>query len=162
MTVNNTDETPAPQDASEGVPPGQQGVTVNDTGDSPEGEITAEPTSTVDPANRTDDPETFSREYVQGLRDEAAKARVRAKRADDLAQSLFHARVTALGKLADPTDLPFDEALLDDGAALETAVDELIARKPHLAARTFGDVGQGARPTGEQVDLAGILRQRAG
>lgn len=158
MTANDTDETRPPQEPTEGVPAGQEGVTVNDSGETP-------PDSSPEAGkgqNDAEEPETFSREYVQGLRDENAKARIAAKRADTLAQALFHARVTALGKMADPTDLAFDEALLDDGAALEAVVDELIARKPHLAARTFGDVGQGARPTGEQVDLAGMLRQRAG
>ena len=109
------------------------------------------------------EPETFPREYVEKLRAEAAANRVKAKRADDLTRELFHHRVTALGKLADPSDLEYDEALLEDGAALEAAVDELVARKPHLAdRRPRGDVDQGARQTGETVDLAGMLRERAG
>ena len=36
---------------------------------------------------------------------------MRAKRADDLTRELLTMRVAALGKLADPTDLPFDENL---------------------------------------------------
>ena len=105
--------------------------------------------------------ETFPRSYVEQLRAEAAEHRVKAKRADDLARELFTFRVTALGKLADPTDLAFDEQLLDDGAALEAAVDELISRKPHLAdRRPTGDVDQGARESGETVDLAQMLRAR--
>jgi hypothetical protein len=50
-----------------------------------------------------------------------------------------------------------------DSVALEAAVDELIARKPHLAnRRPSGDVDQGAREQGQTVDLAGMLRARAG
>ena len=109
------------------------------------------------------EPETFTREYVQELRDEAAKARVRAKRADDLAQEVFYSRVSALGRLADATDLPYDEALLEDRAAMEAAVDALIAAKPHLAdRRPVGSVDQGARDEPGSVDLAGMLRARAG
>jgi hypothetical protein len=37
------------------------------------------------------------------------------------------------GQLADPTDLEFDEDHLDDPYAQAAAVDDLLARKPHLA-----------------------------
>lgn len=47
---------------------------------------------------------------------------------------LYH-EARAAGKLADPTDLPFDESHLDDLGALRAAVDDLIARKPNLASR---------------------------
>lgn len=107
--------------------------------------------------------ETFPRAYVEKLRQEAADARVRAKKADDLARELFTARVAATGRLADPNDLPFDDALLADLPALEAAIDELVAQHPHYAARRpRGDVGQGA--TGSDagtVDLASLLRSRA-
>lgn len=110
-----------------------------------------------------DEPDTFPRAYVENLRREAAGYRERAKRADDLAREVFTLRTAALGKLADPSDLPFDEALLDDAAALEAAVDELIARKPHLGdRRPTGDVDQGARETSEPVNLAGLVRGLAG
>jgi hypothetical protein len=103
-----------------------------------------------------------SPEYVVKLRQEAADARVKAKRVDDLAQRLHCALVAATGRLADPDDLPYDEAHLDDPEALAAAVDELLARKPHLASRRpTGDVGQGATPTAETVDLAGMLRAHA-
>ncbi len=116
------------------------------------------------PEDTPEQPETFTREYVQQLRDEAAKHRIKAKRADDLARELFTARVAALGRLADPTDLPYSKELFDaDAPTLESAVDELIARKPHLAdRRPSGDVDQGARDTAQGVDLAGMLRARAG
>lgn len=106
---------------------------------------------------------TFTREYVEKLREEAAASRVKAKRFEAFAEETFYARVAALGKLADPTDLAYDESLLEDRAALEAAVDDLIGRKPHLAdRRPVGDVDQGARAPSDTVDLAGMLRQRAG
>jgi hypothetical protein len=105
------------------------------------------------------EPETFTREYVQQLRDEAAGHRVRARDRDALAQRLHGALVAATGRLADPSDLPFDEAHLTDEVALTAAIDALLERKPHLASRRpRGDVGQGATGDGEPVDLAGILR----
>ena len=108
------------------------------------------------------DPETFPREYVVKLRQEAADARVKAKRTDDLATRLHGALVTATGRLADPSDLPYDEAHLDDETALTAAIDELLGRKPHLASRRpVGDIGQGATAASDTVDLAGILRARA-
>ena len=113
------------------------------------------------------EPETFDREYVQKLRDEAAGHRVKAKRADALAASLVTATAALTGKLADPTDLPYDEALLDedgyvDEAKVQAAVDELVKRKPHLAARRpRGDVGQGARPEPDDTGLATLLRRGA-
>ncbi len=54
-----------------------------------------------------DQPESFDREYVQKLRDEAAGHRVEAKRADALNARLATAQAALTGKLADPTDLPF-------------------------------------------------------
>ena len=109
------------------------------------------------------DAETFPRAYVEKLRQEAADARVRAKRADDLARELFTARVAATGRLADPNDLPFNAALLADMPALEAAIDELVAQHPHYAARRpRGDIGQGATGSdGGTVNLAGLLRARA-
>ena len=132
----------------------------------------------IDPEDTTDpptgesspvgeQPETFDREYVQRLRDEAAGHRVKAKRADALAASLVTATAALTGKLADATDLPFDEALLDedgyvDEAKVQAAVDELVKRKPHLAARRpRGDVGQGARPEPDDTGLATLLRRGA-
>ncbi len=117
-----------------------------------------------------DSPETeaFPREYVERLRQEAAEHRTKAKRGDTLARRLVLSYAQALGKLADPTDLPFDEALCDDDgipdpAKIADAIDELLARKPHLGdRRPRGDVGQGATAEATTVDLAGMLRSRAG
>ena len=65
--------------------------------------------------------------------------------------------------MADPTDLPFDPEHLDDPDALAAAVDELLVRKPHLAARRpSGDIGQGNRgPVSEPFSLLGLLKERA-
>ena len=109
-----------------------------------------------------DDAETFTRTYVERLRRENQRYRDRAGEADTLAQRLHTALVAATGKLADPTDLEFDAAHLDDADTLAAAIDTLIERKPHLRSRRpFGDIGQGATRSDETVDLAGILRQRA-
>ena len=109
-----------------------------------------------------EDPQTFPREYVVQLREEAAKHRTRAQGRDDLAQRLHTALVAATGRLADPTDLAFDEEHLADEDALSAAVDDLLARKPHLASRrVVGDVGQGATGSDSTVDLAGMLRRQA-
>lgn len=110
-----------------------------------------------------DDPDTFPRDYVEKLRKENAGYRDKAKKAETYARELFHARVAATGRLADPDDLPFDADLLDDRDALLGAVEDLLAKKPHLGSRKpRGDVGAGATPSdGATVDLAGILRQNA-
>lgn len=106
-----------------------------------------------------EEPDTFPRSYVEELRQENGRYRQRAQRADELAQRLHRALVEATGRLADPTDLPFDEDHLDDAGTLTTAIDELLARKPHLAARTVtGDIGQGVVNGKSDVDLMGLLR----
>lgn len=109
-----------------------------------------------------DEPDTFPRSVVEKLRKENAGYREKARRAEDYAKELFYARVAATGRLADADDLPFDEALLEDHDALTAAVEELVARKPHLTSRKpRGDVGQGVGSTSSTVDLAGLLRSRA-
>lgn len=124
----------------------------------------ASPASPAEPETvQETEPETFPADVVHKLRDEAARYRTRAKDRDDLAQQLFTAKVAATGRLADPTDLPYDEGLLNDSAALDEAVEELIHAKPHLASRRpTGSVGQGPR-SGDAgaVDLASMLRARA-
>lgn len=116
--------------------------------------------TTDEPAGDPEEAETFPREYVEKLRQENGHYRQRAQRADDLARRLHHALVRTDGRLADPTDLDFsDDHLDDDGEALSTAITDLLARKPHLAARRpVGDIGQGATTTSADVDLLGILR----
>lgn len=121
-----------------------------------------EETTENEPAETTENEDVFPREYVEKLRNENAKYRQRAQRADDLAQRLHEALVSATGRLQEPTDLPFDEQHLDDPEALTAAIDELLHKRPHLASRRpVGDIGQGATGEPGTVDLAGILRARA-
>lgn len=110
-----------------------------------------------------EEPEQFPLAYVQKLRQENAEQRTRAKDRDGLAAALWHARVEASGKLADPTDLPLPtDTDPTDPEAVTVAVDELLQRKPHLASRKVtGDVGQGQAGGAATVDLAGLLRSRA-
>lgn len=106
------------------------------------------------------EPESFPKEYVEKLRAEAAENRVKAKRADEYAQRLHTALTAATGRLQDPSDLPFDQNHLDDPEALETAITELLDRKPHLATRKpAGNIGQGITgDTDSSVNLATILK----
>jgi hypothetical protein len=123
----------------------------------------------VTPDNEHDEPdedaETFPRSYVEKLRKESQRYRERAKTAeanlDAALRELFTARVTATGKLADPDDLPYDAELLAEEDKLTEAIDELIKRKPHLAARKIsGSVGQGVTGTkDEPFSLLGRLKQ---
>ena len=110
----------------------------------------------------TQDDEMFPREYVAKLREESAKYRQRATDRDAIAERLHRAIVAETGRLADPTDLPFDDAHLTDADALTAAIDELLKSKPHLASRKpTGDIGQGASATTDSVSLSGILRTNA-
>lgn len=107
--------------------------------------------------------DTFPRSYVEELRQENGKYRQRAQQGDAYAQRLHTELVRATGRLADPTDLPFDAEHLDDADKLIAAVDDLLNRKPHLASRRpTGEIGQGATQSAGNVDLAALLRQRAG
>lgn len=109
-----------------------------------------------------DEQDTFPRDYVEKLRDENAKYRQRAQRADDLARRLHTALVAATGRLHDPSDLEFNEDHLEDAEALQNAVEALLGQKPHLASRKpSGSIGQGATGSASGVDLAGMLRARA-
>ena len=112
--------------------------TETDTATSEVEETTAEVTE--------DTPEVFPRHDVEELRQENGKYRQRAT-----------------GRLADPTDIEFNEAHLDDADALAAAVGKLLTRKPHLASRRpTGEIGQGASPpAASSVDLAALLRRRA-
>lgn len=111
--------------------------------------------------DQDDTPDTFPREVVEKLRQEAGKYRLRAREADTLATRLHTELVRATGRLADPADLPFDPEHLDDPEKMAAAVDELLAAKPHLASRTpRGDIGQGQRgQAAEPFSLLGLLKQ---
>lgn len=109
------------------------------------------------------EPDTFSRDYVEELRQENGKYRQRAAKADELAQRLHTELVSATGKLADPTDLTFSEDHLDDADKLAEDIEMLLSNKPHLASRRpVGAIGQGSSPAAASVDLAAILRGSAG
>jgi len=145
-------------------------------------QIDGEPTDPVTPTGGTPDPaaagtdpasapDSFPRAYVENLRRESAGYRDRAKLADDAMTRLAAATVQqAAGTLlADPTDLPYDpQSMADDQgfpdpAKIGEAARQLIERKPHLASRKpSGDAGQGPRTSPQQVDLASILRAKAG
>ncbi|MHA7664467.1 hypothetical protein [Mycolicibacterium sp. HS_4_1] len=109
-----------------------------------------------------EDAETFPREYVEKLRTENGKYRQRAGEADALATRLHTELVRATGRLADPTDLPFDPKHLDDPEALSSAIAELLEAKPHLATRRpTGDIGQGNRGQGGgSFSLLQMLKDR--
>ena len=59
------------------------------------------------------EPDTFPREVVEKLRQENGKYRQRAQQADTYATRLHTELVRATGRLADPTDLEFDEEHLE-------------------------------------------------
>lgn len=126
--------------------------------ESPEEPTVEEPVE--EPTDEEQD--TFPRDYVEKLRDENAKYRQRAQRADDLAHRLHNALTAATGRLADASDLPFDESHLDDPEALQRAIQELLEKKPHLGSRKpVGNIGQGVSSSTDAVDLAAMMRARA-
>lgn len=111
------------------------------------------------------DGDTFPRSYVKRLRARSAGYRTRANTAEartaELERALFIERVRALDVLADPSDLPYDPEALDDPDALRAAVDELVAKRPHLRRRGVADPGTGHREQhegGDPVSLLGIMR----
>lgn len=109
-----------------------------------------------------EEPDTFDRAYVQKLRDESARYRQRAGRADELAQQLHTLLVEQTGRLADPSDLTFDEAHIEDPESLTASIDDLLSKKPHLATRIArGDIEQGATPSDPEFSLTGIMRNHA-
>lgn len=146
-----------PQQLDEQQPPAEPTETEAETLETP---APAEPTEnepTPEP-----DPDTFPRAYVEDLRKENADYRNRAKAADDLAKRLHTELVRATGKLADPTDMPFDAEHLEDPDKLTASIDQLLSAKPHLKARLIvGAVGQGESGTTTGVDLLGIMQGRA-
>lgn len=107
-------------------------------------------------------PSTFPREVVEELRRENGKYRQQAKQSDTYAHRLHTELVRATGRLADPTDLPFDPEHLDDTDKLTAAIELLLSNKPHLATRRpSGDIGQGQRGTSsEPFSLLGLLKGR--
>lgn len=125
-------------------------------------EVANEPNDTPEPSGDETEPDQFPREVVEKLRHENGKYRQRAQQSDALAHRLHSELVRATGRLADPSDLEYDEAHLDDAEALAAAVDELLEAKPHLASRRpSGDIGQGQRGSAsEPFSLLGLLKER--
>lgn len=125
-----------------------------------------EPETNEDTQNEgSNENETFSREYVEQLRSEAAQYRTRAKSADNLREALWAERVKADGRLVDADDLPMpDDADPLDADSVSAAVDALIERKPHLKRRqASAGVGQGLTDHQDNsVSLTSWLRGNAG
>lgn len=74
---------------------------------------------------------------------------------------LQEALVRIDGRLADPTDLPFDPSFIDDPEALDAAITALVKKKPGLMARQpGGNIGQGKRGAAAKpkADLISILK----
>lgn len=81
---------------------------------------------------------------------------------DELAQALWLERVTALGTLADPADLPYDPDALHDPDRLRELADELVTAKPHLRSRRIrARAGQGEGAHDGGVNLAAMLARGA-
>lgn len=109
--------------------------------------------------------DTFSAEYVQTLRAEAAANRVKAKRADDLMARLVHEIVKGSGLLHDAEDFRYDpetitdEQGLPDPEKVAAQVQALAHAKPHLAKiRPSGNIGQGSEQGSADVNLHALLR----
>lgn len=80
---------------------------------------------------------------------------------DTLKQELFYSRVKETGRLADATDMEYSAELVNDQDGMSAAIDDLLDAKPHLKARTFGNVGQHDRPPASAISLGSILRSGA-
>lgn len=109
---------------------------------------------------------TYDAAYVAKLRQEAAESRVKAKRADALARQATRAITAHDGRLIDPDDLAFTDEFLDDDGLVNSdrvvaAIESLIERKPHLAARRPNStIAQGVQPEPEAVSLLGLMQSR--
>lgn len=139
-------------DEIEDQQPTDQDTPDRETEEPAEDDVSRETSESEEPAERSE---------VGKLRRESANYRTRLReseqRADELARELVAARIRESGRLADPTDLDPDPALLEDGA-LDAAIDDLLERKPHLKARSFGYVGQHDRAASDGVSLGSLLR----
>ena len=120
----------------------------------------AEPSGEQQAGEQADEHTTFSREYVEELRGEAAKYRTRAKHTEEVERRLHDALVRLDGRLQDATDLDFDPSHLEGDEGVEAAITALLEAKPHLAKRApSGDVGAGVRGEVDAApDLISIMR----
>lgn len=94
-------------------------------------------TASDSPQDADSEPDTFSRDYVNKLRDEAAQHRLRAKRTDAANARLLDALIASDGRLLDPEALPLSDDLLDDDGIVDPgkvadAVGSLVERKAYL------------------------------
>jgi hypothetical protein len=74
---------------------------------------------------------------------------------------------TDAGRLADPSDLDYDEAHLTDPDALNAAIDALLRAKPHMASRIpvpGTNIGQGQQgsPVAPKPSLIDAIRSKQG
>lgn len=113
-------------------------------------------------SDETDDDEPgISRARQQAARYRRQLRETETER-DELAEALWLERVTALGTLADPSDLPFDPDALHDPDRLRELADELVTAKPHLRSRRIrARAGQGEGTHGGGVNLAAMLARGA-
>lgn len=155
MTENNVS-----RETLEDEPTGETDETTETADETTEPE---EPAASKTEENDTENNENSGGDKIAEVRREAAGYRKRLRETETQLQQvqseLFHARVAATGKLADPSDMPVDVELLAGG--LDDAIDELLQAKPHLKARAFGDIRQGERGERAAVSLADILRANA-
>lgn len=131
-------------------PEGQQGQGEQQGGQQQE-EKSSKPT-------QQQDKDTFSRDYVENLRNESAGHRTKAT---EYAKRAHAALVKADGRLVDPDALPFDVAHLESETGVTDAITALIEAKPYLNAnRVGGDIGQHdeGKPAGGEVSLLGIMQ----
>ncbi|MCK3768559.1 hypothetical protein MZK47_02590 [Microbacterium aerolatum] len=166
MTENQTDETIDTRAELQGkLPEGSDGANFAPSetpGKLPEDSETPANFAAVESSNIDEDAETFPRDYVVKLRDENAKYRQRAADRDEIATKLHTALVAATGRLADPSDLPFDNGHLADPDALTAALDALLQAKPHLASRKpTGNIGQGVSGASDSFSLSALLKSNA-
>ncbi|MFT9523849.1 hypothetical protein ACM0AU_05010 [Mycobacteroides abscessus subsp. abscessus] len=111
----------------------------------------------VDATEEQAEPDTFDREYVEKLRKENADHRTRA---DEVSRRLHTELVRSDGRLADPADLPYDRAHVDNPEALTLAIDGLLESKPHFASRVpAGHVGQGEKDAGASLSIIDELKK---
>ena len=162
--MSTEDTTPAgTEPAEDDTTPAGTEPAEDDT--TPAGTEPAEPAEgDEDEDEDSEDGDTFPRSYVKRLRERSAGYRARAKDAEartaELERALFTERVRALDVLADPSDLPFDAALLEDPDALRAAADDLVARRPHYRRRGVA-TGTGSHEeaaAGTGVSLLGLMR----
>jgi hypothetical protein len=127
-------------------------------------ESTPEASEAVDPAAPTSSEEVveFKKADLDGLRDEAATGRAKAKRFDTLAS--YYVQLIAGRVLNDTRDLELSADLLTDGLPDEgkiTAKAEAIAQERPSLAKVRGSVAQGVHsPPADSgdVDLHSMLR----